>query len=347
MMSRLRSLVACGLWCILATSGCQQPGKETKAVDLGEGVEALFKPMGDLLKLPPPVRVGMTRDYLPHISILPDLSSWDRFMGPLETAPWIPLQQALSKDLDRPVHFERSNPRSIRYHLGTGRMQLAMVSASDYAEITARPVSQIIAVPVNVKGTTQHAGLIVVKADSPIKTLAELKGKRFSFGPRNDPILHLGAMQTLAKAGITGKDIPKELLPPYGHHFNSYEIAKAVLFEGVPAGVIDELEYESWPAKNNLLTTLSVCQNSFRILATTDPVPEGPLVASVTADPQLVEKVRDILITRLNGNKSVLERLHYKGFQAGDASLYKDYIAAYKTTTQAATTGPAAEESKN
>jgi ABC-type phosphate/phosphonate transport system substrate-binding protein len=340
-MKVVRRWMACGICCIAAAVGCQQPQHQGQAVDLGEGFQAFFKPMGELLKLPPPVRVGITRDYLPHISLLPDVSSWDRLMGPLELPPWVPLQQAIDKELGQPVHFERSNPRSIRAHLGTGRMQFAMVSASDYAEITARPVWQIVAVPVNVKGTTQHCGLIVVKADSAIKDLSELKGKRFAFGPRNDPILHTGAMQLLAKAGISQKDIPGEVLPPYGYHLNSYESAKAVLFEGVPAAVVDELDFESWPPKTNILTTLSVCQSGFRIIGRTDPVPEGPFLASVKADPQQVAKIRELLINKIKGNHNVLGRLHYKAFQAGDAAMYESYITAYKATTH-----PTTEEAK-
>jgi ABC-type phosphate/phosphonate transport system substrate-binding protein len=222
-------------------------------------------------------------------------------------------------------------------------MQFAMVSASDYAEITARPVSQIVAIPVNAQGTTRHCGLIVVKSDSPIKDLSELKDKRFAFGPRNDPILHLGAMQVLAKAGIGRKDIPGEVLPPYGHHLNSYESAKAVLFEGVPAAVVDELDFESWPAKTNILTTLSVCQSGFRVIGKTDPVPEGPFIASVKADPQQVAKVSELLIDKLKGDHSVLGRLHYKAFQPGDAAMYESYITAYKATTRP-TTGEAKAE---
>ncbi len=331
--SGMRLLGVCVV--IAAAVGCQQPQQQqSKAIDLGEGMQAFFRPMGELLKLTPPVRVGMTRDYLPHLSLVPDVSSWDRFLGPLETAPWAPFQQAISKDLSQPVQFERSNPRSIRHHLGTGRMQFAWVSAADFAEIQLRPVYQVVAIPVNTKGTTEHQGLIVVRKDSPIKTLAELKGKRFAFGPKDDPILHLGAIKALTKAGLSANDIPKELVPPFGHHINSYENAKAVLFEGVPAGVVDELEFESWPAKSNLLTTLSVCQDGFRILGRTEPVPEGPFLASVKADPQLVASVKDLLTQKLDGDRAVLGKLHYKGFRSGDASLYESYISTSGLTSR-------------
>jgi hypothetical protein len=79
MMPTFRRSVALGTLAFLGAVGCQQPQSRPQAIDLGEGFQAFFKPMGDLLKLPSPVRVGITRDYLPHLSIVPDVSTWDRF----------------------------------------------------------------------------------------------------------------------------------------------------------------------------------------------------------------------------------------------------------------------------
>ncbi len=326
--------------CCLAAAGCQQPQQRGGPIDIADGIQVLFKPMGDLLGLPDPVRVAITRDHLPDLRVIPDLSSLDRFLGVLEPAPWLGLRLAMDKAIDAPIHFTRSNYRSIRYHLGTGRMQFAMVSATEYAEITRRPVSQIVAVPVNVKGTRQHCGLIIVKKNSKIQSLAELKGKRFSFGPREDAILHRAAVETLTKAGVTEKDLAKAILPPFGHHINSYEVAKAVLFEGVPAGVVDELDFESWPAKSNLLTQLSICQDRFRVLARTDPVLEGPIIASVKTDPKLVEEMKDLLINRLKDDKSVLGKLHYREFVEADKSFYQPLIDKMGIKPESLTTRP-------
>ena len=329
---------------MVMAGGCQQGEPRSGPVDIPDGLQVVFKPMGDLLGLPEPVRIAITRDHLPNFSLLPDVSTFDRLIGPLDAAPWSALRGAMNKGLDRPVRFVRSNPRSIRYHLGTGRMAFAMVSATEYAHISSRPVSQIVAVPVNVKGTTQHCGLIVVRKDSKIQSLSELKHKRFAFGPRNDAILHRAALEALAKAGVGKELIKGEILPPFGHHINSYEVAKAVMVEGVPAGVVDELDFESWPAKSNILTKLSVCQDRFRILGKTEPVLEGPIIASVETDPELVAKMQDLLVNTLKGDKAVLGKLHYQEFVKVDPGMYKPLIDKLGIKPEKPSTQPDAED---
>lgn len=321
-----RWIVWAGCFAFVATVGCQEQEPRGGPVDIPHGIAVVFKPVGDLLGLPEPIRVAITRDHLPNINLVPDLSTLDRFIGPLEPSQWEPLRAAMDKGLKRPVRFVRSNYRGIRYHLGAGDMHFAMVSATEYAEITRRPVSRIVAVPINVKGTSERCGLIIVKKESKIQSLADLKGKRFSFGPRDDAILHKAALETLAKVGIMENDIPKELLPPYGHHINSFESAKAVLLEGVPAGVVDELEFESWPEKSTILTQLSVCQDRYRVLAKTEPVLEGPVIASVKVDQQIFNQMQDLLVNQLTGDKDVLGKLQLRGFRKADKSFYQPLI---------------------
>jgi hypothetical protein len=311
---------------IVAAVGCQSRQQAGGPIDIGDGLQVVFKPMGDLLGMPEPIYLAITRDHLPNFSLVPDLSSLDRFFGPLEPSPWFPLNAAMEKELKRDFRFTRSNYRSIGYHLGTGKMQFAMVSAPEYAEITRRPVSTIVAVPINVKGTSEHGGLIIVKKESKIQSLADLKGKRFAFGPREDAILHRAALATLAKAGIGEKDIPKEILPPFGFYMNSFEIGKAVLVEVAPAGIVDELDFESWPEKSTILTQLSVCQDRYRIIGKTEPVLEGPIIASIKTDPELVASMRNLLVNKLKGDKSVLGKLHYSGYKAADQSFYQPLI---------------------
>lgn len=328
-----------GLW--LATVGCERPRQQTgRPVDIPQGLHVVFKPMTDLLGLPDPIVVAITRDFIPNFSLVPDLSSLDRFIGPLEPAPWLPLRMAMGKGLNAPVRFVRSNYRSIRYHLGTGRMEFAWVSATEYAEITRRDVSKLVAIPVNTAGTQERSGLIIVKKDSKVQSLKDVKGKRFEFGPRKDAILHWAALEALKKEGLTEKDIVKQALPPFGHHINSYEVAKAVLLEGAEAGVVDELEFRSWPEKKTLLTPLSVCQDQFRVIAETDPVPEGPIIASKKIDPALFSKMQDLLIHKLKGDKSVLGKLHYQAFVEPDPTLYQPLIEKLQIEPEPATTQP-------
>jgi ABC-type phosphate/phosphonate transport system substrate-binding protein len=337
-MAGPRGRIVVGLGCMIAACGCQESEPRGSAVDIPHGIQVVFKPMTELLGLPETVRIAITRDHLPNFSLVPDLSTLDRFMGPLEPAPWFGLETAIQRDLKRPVRFIRSNYRSIRYHMGAGRMHFAMVSATEYAEITRRPVSRIVAIPVNIKGTMEHCGLIIVKKESKIESLGELKGKRFAFGPQNDVILHQGALEALSKAGVTEKDIPKELLPPYGYHINSFEVAKSVLLEGVDAGVVDELDFDSWPEKSTVLTMLSVCRDRYRVIGKTEPMPEGPFIASVKVEPELFAQMQDLLINKLNGDKAVLGKLNYTKFVQGDPKLYQPVIEKLGITPETTTT---------
>ncbi|MBN1341124.1 MAG: phosphate/phosphite/phosphonate ABC transporter substrate-binding protein [Phycisphaerae bacterium] len=339
-MTLPKRLTVAGLCGVLTALGCQEAQPRSGPVDIPDGIQVVFKPMTDLLGLPEPIRVAITRDHLPNFSLIPDLSSLDRFIGPLEPSPWFGLNAAMEKELNRPVRFVRSNYRGIRYHLGEGQFDFAMVSATEYAEITRRPVSRIVAVPVNVKGTTEHCGLIIVRKDSKIESLAGLKGKQFAFGPRDDAILHRAALETLAEAGVSEKEIAKSLLPPFGHHMNSFEVAKAVLLEGVPAGVVDELDFENWPEKSSILTQLSVCRDRFRVLARTKPVLEGPIIASVKIDPELFAKMQALLVDKLKGDKSVLDKLHYQGFIKADKSMYQALIDKLGITPEIPSTQP-------
>lgn len=347
-MPRPHRWMVVGLCCMAAAAGCQEGEPRGAAVDLPHGVQqVVFKPMQELLGLPETVRVAITRDHIPNFSLVPDLSSLERFMGPLEPAPWFPLQVAIRTQLGRPSRFVRSNYRSIRYHMGEGRFHFAMVSATEYAEITRRPVSRIVAVPVNVKGTQERCGLFIVRKESKFDKLTDLKGKQVEFGPKGDAVCHWAAVEKLKEVGLTEDDLKKSLLPPYNFHINSFEVAKAVLNEGADAGVVDELEFESWPEKSTILTRLSVCQDRFRIVGRTDPVPEGPFIASVKIEPELFEEMQDLLVNKLEGDEQVLSKLHIRKFVKADKSMYQPLIDRLGIKPEETTTQPWVDDGKD
>ena len=57
------------------------------------------------------------------------------------------------------------------------------------------------------KGERRFSGVIVVGADSSIKRLADLAGKRFAFGDENSTIGRYLAQAELVKAGIRARDL--------------------------------------------------------------------------------------------------------------------------------------------
>ena len=143
--------------------------------------------------------------------------------------------------------------------------------------------------------------------------MRDIRGRRFAFGPRDDEVLHQGALAVLAEAGITPDDLAKEVVPIPGvlqFHISSLKAAKEVVY-GVDigkirteAGVIEEEDYDSFPNTGGRWLPLAptYSKNQFRVLARGKPVcvrtiPDGPVVASREADPELVEAVRDFLLS--------------------------------------------------
>lgn len=280
----------------------------------------VFKPFAAVLRMKEPVRIGVTRLQL----------------NPVE-APWDGFVAALGKTLNRPVQVISYRPFQIRSQLNRGYLDLAILSATDYAEIGGQSCV-LLAKPVNILGQTSRHGLIIVKKDSKVQAVADLKGRRFAFGPAGDAASDVAAAYALMKAGLQPGDIPRELLPiplTRRHHMNSFEVGKAVAYEPLlDAGAVDQVAYSGWPEKGPSplvsatpipMVLQSVTRDRFRVLAETPTLPEGPIVASRKADPKLVAAVRDCLLAGAIPAKA-LKPMEWRGFVAVDAGEYDQAI---------------------
>jgi ABC-type phosphate/phosphonate transport system substrate-binding protein len=284
---------------LLPVAGCRQQAESPSL--------SLFAPLETLLGLTPPVRMGVTQIHI----------------NPLVAPPWQPLQTQLKRVLGRDVQVLQLKPFQIRAKLDMGQMDFALVSAMDYPEIAAHTDCRIVAAPLSRNMSPQKRGLIVVPRDSEVQALAQLKGKRFAFGPRNDPILHMAAADALIRAGVDIKDLTKEILPPYGFHLNSHEAAKAVLYEGVDAAIVIEEEYASWPEENTKLFETALPRKLFRVLAETEPVPNGPFIAGAKTEPKMLQQVQKFLLTKAADHADLCQALGIGGFVQAGPELYQ------------------------
>ncbi len=247
--------------------------------------DAVLLPMRVLLRMKEPVRIGITRVHV----------------NPLVQAPWLPLEQALSKKLGRPVQLIAYRPSQIHSQLQRGYLDFAILSATDFAEIGGTECCQILAQPVNSLGTRVRHGLIIAKKDAKVQALADLKGQRFAFGPSWDAASHLAAAYAFMQAGVEPNDIARELVPvPMArrHHLDSFEVGKAVAYEPLlPAGAVDEVDYSGWPDKGGSIMFQTISKDEFRVIGRTVELPEGPVVASCRADAKLVATVKEYLLS--------------------------------------------------
>jgi len=309
-MARLPWLLT--LLTTVALCGCQQQQKTGKATS-----GPLFASFEQLLGMNPPIRLAVTRVHI----------------NPLVPAPWQPLQRGLRELLGRDVQVLQLRAFQVRTKFERGELELALVSAADYVQIAQdnlENVCSLLAVCRNPDGSDHSGGLIITADSSDVQSLEQLQGKRFAFGPRNDPILHIAAGQALLDAGVDLRDLPKELLPPYGFHISSFEAAKAALYEGVAAAAVTQAEFESWPESGGLLLQGKLGRNSFRVLAKTPMVPNRAFLAGAKADPKLVERVREYLLEKVDAQPEVLEALGIGGFEQATPQLYKPFVQMHQ-----------------
>ena len=297
--------------CVIAAGGCEA----TPATRLIDPFELIFS--GET-----PVRIGINRVHIPLPPFFPK-------------APWGALQIGLAEAIQQPVHFEALNPLQIQHHLRSGRLAFALVNAVDYAEIATDDVGSVLAIACNRTGRTSRACLIIASAKSDVKSIADIKGQRFAFGPRHDPVLHVAAMATLARNGVGVDDLRKELLPLPGSlqfHISSDEAAKAVVYElGIVVGVVSEQDYEQWPEKGGSLLPLSFSRDQVRVLARSMDVPEIALLVSNTCDAELAKQVEAFLLDRDAANADMLAGLDIDHFEAGRREPYEEFSVIART----------------
>jgi ABC-type phosphate/phosphonate transport system substrate-binding protein len=246
-----------------------------------------------------PVLIGLVHDG----SGIFDPKDWDLDAIPQLGEPTTPLQKQLQKRLRRPISFQQLKPFQAAAHLMSGRVDFACFGAADFVHMEEQygEIGEVIAVT----EILLRRGLIVANVYSDINELSQIRGQRFSFGPRGDPVLDLAAKATLAEAGILPDDLKKEMLPipnSLQYHLSANESAFEVVYGlGTSVGVIEEADYESYPPSGGNVLLRKFAKDNFRVLAKTAPhrvetIERGPLVASTRADRELIDAVQAELL---------------------------------------------------
>jgi phosphonate transport system substrate-binding protein len=140
-------------------------------------------------------------------------------------------------------------------------------------------------------GSLTYRGVIFVRADSGTKTLQDLRGKSFAFNDRTSTSGYLYPSRLLLKAGI---DPTKDLRPV---NISGTGPVLAVLNGTADAGA----GYEG--VIQNAFTDQSTHKpdeskiNQFRILAYTEPIPNGMIVARGNLDPTTLKGLQAALVS--------------------------------------------------
>ena len=133
-------------------------------------------------------------------------------------------------------------------------------------------------------GKPYYRGIIIVKQDSLIQRLGDLKGKSFAFGQTWSTASHILTEYYLARSNIRLKD-----LKHYSFLRHHDSVVNAILKGQFDAGAVKDIIAYKYQ------------KDGLRFIFVTDPIPTVPIVVRVNAPQEMVKSVRTALLN-LNPN---------------------------------------------
>jgi phosphonate transport system substrate-binding protein len=133
--------------------------------------------------------------------------------------------------------------------------------------------------PLNEKGEPFYTSIIIVREDSPIRTVTDLKGKSFAFSSHHSTSGNLIPRYYLFRRDVSLFDFESYI------NLDSHDaVAKAVLKGKVDAGAVkDVVAYRHK-------------EYGLRYLAVSEPIPSVPIVVCRDASPEFVAHIKKALL---------------------------------------------------
>ena len=174
----------------------------------------------------------------------------------------------ISKDYSEAVRF-----------LQQGVTQVSSLGDVTFAEANLRYQAIPILKPLNKDGTPFYRSAIIVRADSRLKSITELRGRTVAFGSSHSTSGNLIPRYLLWENGVGLRDLKS--FSNLQHHD---AVAKAVLKGQFDAGAVKDVVAEKYRS------------HGLRILAWSAPIPSVPLVVRKDTPPEVVKALTEALL---------------------------------------------------
>jgi len=243
---------------------------------------------------------GVARAQEIRMGVLPRLSATEL------TTMFGPLADYLSRETGRKVTLVLAKDfAAFEKQVRDGELDLAFANSLVYVQLKRDVDLQPLALAAEKKGGSKFRGIFVVRKDSGMQDLKDLKGKRLIFVEKDSLAGYFAQALFLKKHGLDPKtDVVT--LPFAKKHDN---VTMAVFNKAADAGGIREDDLEKMKGKVDL--------SQLKILAYTEYFPNWPLAAS----PRLPAATRDAV-------KAALLKLH-----ATDRALEAAQLTAFAPVT--------------
>lgn len=200
-----------------------------------------------------------------------------------------PLRVYLERKLGRKVVASHVNTFDIVEMARRGEFDVFQANGYVYVNVRAKSGATPLAREVKTDTGKDTGGHIVVRADSPVRSIDGLKGKTMAFGPVLSPGGYLAQYFTMLQAGhdpekTLGKYI---FLPGAWQH---EKVVYAVHYGAVDAGAVKFGDIERMEAEGK------VRKVDFRVIASSEPVPNCVFFALPHVDAATAGRVREALL---------------------------------------------------
>lgn len=195
--------------------------------------------------------------------------------------------------------FEAASGLKVEFFPVSGRTVAVEAMAADQVDfVLTGPAEYVVfnarldAQPVVTWVRPDYYSTVVVLDESPVKSPADLKGQKISFGEIGSTSQHLGPVDLLAQAGLT-------YAVDYEPVFLNRNVAVEALISGDIAGIgLNRTHIDS--------ITEKFPDQKFRVLVKGPQLPDDILLASAKVSPEVVETVRK---TFADNNEAILAAL--------------------------------------
>ena len=190
---------------------------------------------------------------------------------------YTPLAEYLSRKIGIPVRILISKDYQTHINaIGKDQLDIAYMGPASYVSLVDHFGKKPILARQEFNGKSTFQGKIIIRKDSSLTSLSQLKGKSFAFGDPSSTMSHLVPRYMLIKNGVNANQLDHYKF--LGSHDN---VALAVLSGDYEAGAVKEGVFYKYEKRG------------LKVLDTTPALSEHLFVASKTLDDATVKKLRE------------------------------------------------------
>ena len=204
-----------------------------------------------------------------------------------------PLAQYLSEHLETNVEVRVGKDYESHIDtIGNDQIDLAFLGPASYVSLTKKYGNKPLLARLEANGKPVFSGHIIVRKESPLQSISDLRNTVFAFGDKSSTMSTLVPQAVMKQQGISLTD-----LSSYRHYKGHKNVAIAVLAGDADAGAVKEEILPKYEPKG------------LRSLAKLPDISEHLFVASSKMHPALVNKIRELLLS-LNQPAQIKDILH-------------------------------------